>query len=49
VIDFGLGEPDFISQVNFIRAAEHAMAEGYSKYTPPVGLPELRRTIAEKL
>jgi aspartate aminotransferase len=49
VIDFGLGEPDFNTPDNIIRAAEHAMAEGYTKYTPPVGLPELRRTIAEKL
>jgi aspartate aminotransferase len=49
VIDFGLGEPDFNTPENIIRAAEHAMAEGYTKYTPPVGLPELRRVIAEKL
>jgi aspartate aminotransferase len=49
VIDFGLGEPDFNTPDNIIRAAEHAMAAGYTKYTPPVGLPELRRTIAEKL
>lgn len=49
VIDFGLGEPDFNTPQNVIRAAEHAMAEGFTKYTPPVGLPELRRVIAEKL
>lgn len=49
VIDFGLGEPDFNTPANVIRAAEHAMAEGFTKYTPPVGLPELRRVIAEKL
>ena len=49
VIDFGLGEPDFNTPANIIRAAEHAMAEGFTKYTPPVGLPELRRVIAEKL
>lgn len=49
VIDFGLGEPDFNTPENVIRAAEHAMAEGYTKYTAPVGLPELRRVISEKL
>lgn len=49
IIDFGLGEPDFITPDNIIRAAEHAMAEGYTKYTPPAGLPALRRAIAEKL
>ncbi|MGQ4810066.1 Aspartate aminotransferase [Candidatus Entotheonellaceae bacterium PAL068K] len=49
VIDFGLGEPDFITPANIIRAAEHAMAEGFTKYTQPSGLPELRQAIVEKL
>jgi len=35
IIDFGLGEPDFATPSNIIRAAEHAMAEGFTKYTPP--------------
>ena len=49
IIDFGLGEPDFNTPANVIRAAEHAMAEGYTKYTATTGIPELRRAIAEKL
>ena len=49
IIDFGLGEPDFATPDNIIRAAEHAMAEGFTKYTPPAGLPDLRRAIADKL
>jgi aspartate aminotransferase len=49
VIDFGLGEPDFITPTNIIRAAEHAMMEGFTKYTPPRGLLELRQAIVEKL
>jgi aspartate aminotransferase len=49
IIDFGLGEPDFITPANIIRAAEHAMAEGFTKYTPPRGLPELRQAVVEKL
>jgi aspartate aminotransferase len=49
VIDFGLGEPDFATPANIIRAAEHAMAEGFTKYTPTRGLPELRQAIVEKL
>jgi aspartate aminotransferase len=48
-IDFVLGEPDFATPSNIIRAAEHAMAEGFTKYTPPAGLPALRRAIADKL
>jgi aspartate aminotransferase len=49
IIDCGLGEPDFATPSNIIRAAEHAMAEGFTKYTPPAGLPALRRAIADKL
>jgi len=48
IIDFGLGEPDFATPSNIIRAAEHAMAEGFTKYTPPAGLPALRQAIASK-
>ncbi|MDH3604739.1 MAG: aminotransferase class I/II-fold pyridoxal phosphate-dependent enzyme, partial [Candidatus Tectomicrobia bacterium] len=48
IIDFGLGEPDFNTPDNIIRAAEHAMAEGFTKYTPPPGLPELKRAVADK-
>jgi aspartate aminotransferase len=49
IIDFGLGEPDFATPNNIIRAAEHAMAEGFTKYTPPAGLPALRQAVADKL
>ncbi len=49
IIDFGLGEPDFATPGHIMRAAEHAMAEGFTKYTPPAGLPALRRAIADKL
>ncbi|GIX46697.1 MAG: aminotransferase [Candidatus Tectimicrobiota bacterium] len=49
ILDFGLGEPDFLTPPHIIRAAERAMAAGYTKYTPPSGLPELRAAIAEKL
>lgn len=49
IIDLSLGEPDFITPANIIRAAEHAMEEGFTKYTPPSGLPALRQAIADKL
>jgi len=48
IIDFGLGEPDFATPSHIIRAAEHAMAEGFTRYTPPAGLPALRQAIADK-
>jgi aspartate aminotransferase len=49
VIDFSVGEPDFNTPDNIIQAAEHAMAEGFTKYTQASGLPALRQAIAEKL
>ena len=49
IIDFGLGEPDFVTPDNIIRAAEYAMAEGFTKYMPPAGFPALRQAIADKL
>ena len=49
VIDFSVGEPDFNTPDNVIQAAEHAMAEGFTKYTQASGLPALRQAIADKL
>lgn len=49
VIDFSVGEPDFNTPDNVIQAAEHAMAEGFTKYTQANGLPALRQAIADKL
>ena len=49
VIDFSVGEPDFNTPDNVIQAAEHAMAEGFTKYTQASGLPGLRQAIADKL
>ena len=49
VIDFSVGEPDFNTPGNVIQAAEHAMAEGFTKYTQASGLPALRQAIADKL
>jgi aspartate aminotransferase len=49
VIDFSVGEPDFNTPDNIIQAAEHAMAEGFTKYTQASGLPALRQAIADKL
>ena len=49
VIDFSVGEPDFNTPDNVIQAAEHAMAEGFTKYTQASGLPALRQAISDKL
>jgi len=49
IIDLSLGEPDFITPEHICQAATEAMAKGYTKYTPVVGIPELREAICEKL
>jgi len=49
IIDFSIGEPDFITPAHICAAATQAMQDGFTKYTPVVGLPELRTAIAEKL
>lgn len=48
VIGLGVGEPDFNTPDYIIRAAEQAMKEGKTKYTPAGGIPELKRAIADK-
>ena len=49
VVDLSLGEPDFITPAHIIDAAKKAMDEGYTKYPPVAGYPELREAICEKL
>src|SRR5690349_15756099 len=46
VFDFTLGEPDFPTPENVCRAAERAMREGKTHYTPAAGIPELRAAVA---
>lgn len=49
IIDLSLGEPDFITPGHIRIAATEAMNGGYTKYTPVVGLPDLRTAISQKL
>lgn len=49
IIDLSLGEPDFKTPDHIVQAAIRAMAEGYTKYPPVAGFPELRQAIADKL
>jgi aspartate aminotransferase len=48
IIDLSLGEPDFQTPAHIIKAAERAMADGFTKYPPVAGFPELRKAIADK-
>jgi len=49
VVGFGAGEPDFDTPDYIKEAAIKALREGKTKYTPAVGMPELRAAIAKKL
>lgn len=49
IVDLSLGEPDFRTPQHICDAANQAMVDGYTKYTPVVGYPELRQAICEKL
>ncbi len=48
VVGFGAGEPDFDTPQHIKDAAAKALAEGFTKYTPSSGMPDLRKAIAEK-
>jgi aspartate aminotransferase len=48
VCGFGAGEPDFDTPEHIKEAAIKALQEGFTKYTPSAGMPELRAAISEK-
>ena len=48
VIDFGLGEPDYDTPEPVKNAAIEALRAGFTKYTAPGGIDELKAAIAEK-
>src|SRR5260370_15658472 len=48
VVGFGAGEPDFDTPQHIKDACARALAEGFTKYTPAAGIPELRQAIADK-
>jgi aspartate aminotransferase len=49
IVDLSLGEPDFSTPKHICDAASQAMVDGYTKYTPVAGFPELRQAICDKL
>jgi len=48
VIGLGAGEPDFDTPEHIKDAAVQALADGFTKYTPASGTPELRAAAAAK-
>jgi len=49
VVGFGAGEPDFDTPGNIKEAAYKAIRDGHTKYTHSSGMPELRKSVAERL
>src|SRR5690348_6806557 len=48
IVGFGAGEPDFDTPQHIKDACAKALADGFTKYTPSSGIPELRQAIADK-
>jgi len=48
VVNFAAGEPDFDTPIPIKEAAIKAIQDGFTKYTPSAGTPELRQKISEK-
>ncbi|TYP59850.1 pyridoxal phosphate-dependent aminotransferase [Thermosediminibacter litoriperuensis] len=49
VIGFGAGEPDFDTPDFIKSAAVNAINQGFTKYTPVGGIPELKKAVADVL
>ncbi|WP_049923142.1 pyridoxal phosphate-dependent aminotransferase [Halopiger djelfimassiliensis] len=49
VVDLSVGEPDFPTPENIVRAGKDAMDAGHTGYTTSAGILELREAIADKL
>jgi aspartate aminotransferase len=48
VVGFGAGEPDFDTPAHIKEAAIKAINEGFTKYTPASGMPQLREAVCRK-
>ena len=48
VVSMAAGEPDFDTPEHIKDAARAALAAGKTKYTPTLGVPELREAISAK-
>jgi aspartate aminotransferase len=49
IVDFGSGEPDFDTPEHIKQAAIEALHQGFTKYTTPSGIDELKDAIVDKL
>jgi len=49
IINFGIGEPDFDTPQNIKKAAIDAINNGFTKYCPVAGTPDIKKAIITKL
>ncbi len=49
VVHLEVGEPDFATPLHVVEAAARAGAEGFTKYTPNAGIPEVRAAFSDKV
>ncbi|QDV07092.1 Putative N-acetyl-LL-diaminopimelate aminotransferase [Planctomycetes bacterium Poly30] len=49
IIHLHIGAPDFSTPENIVEAGRKALTDGWHKYTPAKGLPELREAVAENI
>jgi aspartate aminotransferase len=49
VLDLGVGEPDFDTPAGASQAGMQAVQKGLTRYPPNVGIPELRKAIAQNM
>ena len=49
VIHLEVGEPDFPTPPHVVEAAHRAASDGFTRYTPNAGIPELREALANKV
>jgi len=48
IVNFAAGEPDFPTPPFIRQATTRALEEGFTRYTPVTGIPELKEAIVEK-
>ncbi len=48
IVNFGIGEPDFDTPDHIKEAAIQAIRDGFTRYTPVGGIPELKEAIIQK-
>ncbi|MGK0481010.1 MAG: aspartate aminotransferase, partial [Planctomycetota bacterium] len=49
IVHLHIGAPDFNTPDNIVEAGKKALTDGWHKYTPAKGLPDLREAVAENI